>query len=229
MTRRVVAALLYLLVLAVPAFAQLPASRRETNVPRDIAAFEASDRVSPPPKGEVVFVGSSTVVLWDLPNQFPDLKAIGRGMWGSTLADTVRNVDLLVIAHEPRLVVVYAGENDIDVGSTSELVAVQFEQLVKSVHAKLPATRILFIGLKPTIRRWLEVDRMRLANDLIRSICARDDRLAYLDVDGIMMGWDERPRRELFQDDGLHLSAEGYRLLSIVVRPFLASPAPTAR
>jgi lysophospholipase L1-like esterase len=69
---------------------------------------------------------------------------------------------------------------------------------------------------------------MRLTNTLIRAICERDDRLAYLDVDGVMLGWDERPRRELFQSDGLHLSAEGYRLLSTLVRPFLAPPADSS-
>jgi lysophospholipase L1-like esterase len=36
-----------------------------------------------------------------------------------------------------------------------------------------------------------------------------------------MAGWDERPRRELFLDDGLHLSTQGYQLWSAIIRPFL--------
>lgn len=213
---------------ATPLFAQTAPVRYEKNIARDLAAFEAADRLSPPPRGETVFVGSSTVFLWDLPKSFPELKTIGRGMWGSALSEVVANVDQLVIALEPRLVVLYAGENDIDFGGTSENVAIQFERFVKAVHAKLPATRILFIGLKPTILRWLEIDRMRMTNAMVRAICERDDRLAFLDVDGAMMGWDERPRRELFREDGLHLSEEGYRLISTLVRPFLTAPADAA-
>jgi lysophospholipase L1-like esterase len=194
---------------------------------KDVAAFEAADRLKPPPKGEILFVGSSTIVNWDVALHFPDLRIISRGLWGSALIDTLRYVDRLVIPYEPRLVVVYAGENEVDWGGTSEEVGAQFERFARAVHAKLPQTRILFIGLKPTPQRWLVIDRIRITNALIRAICQRDDRLAFLDVDGVMMGWDERPRRELFQEDGLHLSPEGYRLWSTLVRPFLVTPAQT--
>lgn len=227
---RLLAVLLFAAALGVAPVAagQLP-SPLQKDISRDLAAFQTADRAALPPKGEILFVGSSTIVSWDLVKAFPEYRTINRGMWGSSLSDTVRNVDQLVLAYEPRLVVVYGGENDVDGGDTSEGVAIQFERLVKAVHARLPETRVLFIGLKPTLRRWLEIDRMRMTNDLIRSICSRDDRLAYLDVDGVMMGWDERPRRELYQEDGLHLSAEAYRLLTVLVRPFLAPPvAPIA-
>jgi len=99
---------------------------------------------------------------------------------------------------------------------------VEFERFVRLVHTKLPQTRILYLAIKPSVLRWLNVDRMRLANEMIRAICSRDDRLAFLDFDAMMMGWDEKPRRELFVDDGLHLSAQGYQLWSAVVRPFLS-------
>jgi hypothetical protein len=62
---------------------------------------------------------------------------------------------------------------------------------------------------------------MNMANDLIRAICERDDRLGFLDVGSVMLGWDEKPRPELFVPDGLHLTPEGYRIWTAVVRPFL--------
>src|SRR5215212_456560 len=86
----------------------LPAERFQ----KEIAAFEAADKTSPPPKGEIVFVGSSTIRLWDTAGAFPDLKIINRGFGGSWLADTVRYADRIIIPYEPRLVVVYAGDND---------------------------------------------------------------------------------------------------------------------
>jgi lysophospholipase L1-like esterase len=100
-------------------------------------------------------------------------------------------------------------------------VAVEFERFTFAVHAKLPQTRIVFIGLKPSIQRWAQVHRMRAANDLIRQFCEHDDRLAFVDVDGPKLGWDEKPRRDLFLEDGLHLSAQGYALWNVLVRPFL--------
>jgi lysophospholipase L1-like esterase len=204
-----------------PASALAQADRWE----KDIAAFEAADRLSPPPQGQIVFVGSSSIVRWDTAASFPDLTIINRGFGGSELADVVRYADRIVIPYQPRLVVVYAGDNDIAGGRTSEQVVVEAERFVSKVRAKLPDVRIVFIGLKPSIQRWAQVDRMRAFNAMLRAFCQRDDRVAFVYVDGPMLGWDEKPRRDLFVDDGLHLSAEGYRLWTVLLRPFLA-PVP---
>ena len=59
----------------------------------------------------------------------------------------MRLVNRIVLPYEPRLVVVYAGDNDIDAGLTSEDVTVQFERFARSIHATLPQTRIVFIGI----------------------------------------------------------------------------------
>jgi len=223
---------------AVAALAELlqPASAVAQQAPdrweSDIAAFEAADRASAPPRGEIVFVGSSTIRHWDTAASFPNLKIINRGVWidgqGFELGDAVRYVDRIVIPYQPRVVVVYAGDNDITAGRLSEQVVVEAERFINRVRAKLPDTRIVFIGIKPSPARWLQVDRMRLANDMLRRLCERDDRVAFVDVDGPMMGWDEKPRRELFNADGLHLSAAGYQLWTTLVRPFLEPVTATA-
>src|SRR6187401_1839161 len=184
------------------------AAAQDPRYEKEVAALEALDRTNPPPKGQIVFVGSSTIVDWDPVRYFPDLRIINRGLWGSSLIDSVRLVNRIVLPYEPRLIVAYAGDNDIDAGQTSEDVAVQVERFIKSVHAKLPQARIVFIGIKPSPQRWLTIDRARATNEMIRAICSRDDRVAFLDIDGVMLGWDEKPRKELFAEDGLHLSPQ---------------------
>jgi lysophospholipase L1-like esterase len=188
---------------------------------KDIAAYEAADKVSPPPKGEIVFVGSSTILRWDTAAAFPDLKVINRGFGGSWLSESVRYAERIVIPYEPRLVVLYAGDNDISQGLMSEQVAFEFEKFVRVIHARLPQTRILYVGIKPSVLRWLSDERMDKANDLIRDMCGKDDRLGFLDLGDVMLGWDEKPRPELFVADGLHLSPEGYRMWNLIIRPFL--------
>jgi lysophospholipase L1-like esterase len=197
--------------------AQTPADRWT----KALADFDAADHAAPPPPGEVLFLGSSTIVSWDLVSAFPGISTLNRGVWSSSLSDAVQRIDRLVLPYAPRLIVLYAGDNDINAGATSEQVAVQFERFAFTVWAKLPQTKMVFIGLKPSIQRWSQVHRMRAANALIRQFCEHDDRLAFLDVDGVMLGWDEKPRKELFLEDGLHLSAAGYQLWSTLLRPFL--------
>jgi lysophospholipase L1-like esterase len=62
---------------------------------------------------------------------------------------------------------------------------------------------------------------------MLERFCERDDRLAFVDVDHAMLGWDEKPRPELYVPDGLHLTPAGYQILNALVRPFLG-PAPTS-
>jgi lysophospholipase L1-like esterase len=208
-------------VIAVPVPAE-PAAQGGAWEPA-IKAFEASDRASPPPTGEIVFVGSSSIRLWDVQRYFPDLKIVNRGFGGSQLSDAVRYAERIVIPYKPRIVVVYAGDNDIYGGATSEQVAISFEQFVRIVRARLPEVRIVFIGIKPSLQRWDVIERTRLANALIRAYAGHDDNVAFVDVDHAMLGWDERPRPELFVADGLHLTPAGYELWSALLRPLLAA------
>jgi lysophospholipase L1-like esterase len=198
-----------------------PARAQGDRWAKEMAEFEAQDRARLPAPGGVVFVGSSSIRLWDLGKWFPGLPAINRGFGGSEIADAVRHADLLVLKHKPRTVVFYAGDNDIANGKTPRAVADDFKAFVTKVQGALPGTRIAFIAIKPSIQRWALVGKVREANALIRQICERDDRLGFVDVDGPMLGWDEKPRPDLLIEDGLHLSPKGYELWTALTRPLL--------
>jgi lysophospholipase L1-like esterase len=187
---------------------------------KEMAAFEEQDRRDPA-LGGIVFVGSSSIRLWDLKKSFPKLPALNRGFGGSEIADSVAHADLLVIRHKPRIVIFYAGDNDIATGRSVQEVAADYKAFVSKVLAALPQTRIAFIGIKPSIQRWALIDKVRAANALVREFARTDDRLGFIDVDGPMLGWDEKPRKELFVQDGLHMTAKGYEVWTALVRPFL--------
>ena len=207
------------LPLASPATAET--QTETTSWKEEMAAFAAEDAAHPFAPGGIVFVGSSSIRLWDLPRSFPGLPVLNRGFGGSQVADSVEHVNLLVLRHRPRLVVFYAGDNDIAAGKSPSTVAADFTAFVRRLHQALPDTRILFIGIKPSPQRWKLIDRVREANAAIRRFAQTDDRIAFADVDGPMLGWDEQPRRDLFVEDGLHLSPKGYELWTALVRPFL--------
>lgn len=186
-----------------------------------IRDFEAKDRERPPAQGGIVFVGSSSIRLWNLAESFPGLSAINRGFGGSELADSVRYADRIVIPYRPRIVVLYAGDNDLAAGKGPERVLADFKQFVAKVHAALPKTRIVYIGVKPSLSRWKLIDKIRDANRRIKDFAATDTRLVFIDVEPPMLAPEGKPRPELFQSDGLHLNAAGYRLWADLLRPHL--------
>jgi lysophospholipase L1-like esterase len=188
---------------------------------KEIAAFEVKDKGKAPPKNGIVFVGSSSIRLWDLKKSFQDVELINRGFGGSQIADSVHFADRLIVKYQPRLVIFYAGDNDIAAGKSPEQVSEDFKSLVKVIHKDLPKTKIVFIAIKPSPSRFALIEKQQKANTLIETYCKKDERLVYLDVVKPLLGDDGKPRRDLFQKDGLHLNAEGYKLWASILKPEL--------
>lgn len=188
---------------------------------KDIQAFEEKDKESFPAKGGVVFVGSSSIRLWNIQKFFPDLNAVNRGFGGSFMEDSVYYAKRIVIPYEPKTVVLYAGDNDIASGKTPEIIFAGFKEFVKIIHAALPKTKIVYIPIKPSIKRWEFIDSIRAANRLIQQYVQTDNLLDYIDIDAPMIGEDGKPKKSLFLDDGLHLNEEGYRLWTQLLTPRL--------
>jgi lysophospholipase L1-like esterase len=186
-----------------------------------IRRFEELDKKQPPPKDGILFLGSSSIVGWDVKKSFPDLTVLNRGFGGSQVADSVRYADRIVLPYRPRVIVFYAGDNDIAAGKTPQQVLADFQSLVRKVRAALPTTRIVYVAIKPSLARWRLIEKMRQANRLIQAEAQTDPQLAFVDVDRPMIGPDGKPRPELFKKDGLHLNDQGYRLWSELVRPHL--------
>jgi lysophospholipase L1-like esterase len=188
---------------------------------KDIAAFEKRDQEKPPPKNGIVFVGSSSIRLWDLAKSFPGVNALNRGFGGSQLVDSVHFASRIVTKYEPRLVVLYAGDNDLAGGKSPEQVLADFQAFVTTVQKESPNTRIVYLSIKGSIARWKLIDKIRQTNVRIEDYCKQDERLRYVDVATPLLGTDGKPRAELFRKDGLHLNDMGYEVWAAAVKPHL--------
>jgi lysophospholipase L1-like esterase len=205
-------------VLVVRSFAQTPEKWDAT-----ILKFEEQDRVAPPPQNAVVFVGASSIVRWKLQEYFPELgaRAINRGFGGSQSVDSVRYADRIVINYRPRTVVYYAGDNDVEAGVPASEIARQFALFEQKVHAALPEAKVIFISIKPSIRRWKWIDTIRTSNALVKAYCLRMPQTQFMDIENQMLGVDGRPNPELLVADGLHMTPAGYRIWTDALRPLL--------
>jgi lysophospholipase L1-like esterase len=187
-----------------------------------LATFAAADLKKTPEPGGVLFVGSSSIRLWDnLESEFADARIIKRGFGGSRLSDCVRLLDRLVIKYRPRTVLLYAGDNDLAGGSTPEEVLQRVKAFADGVHSRLPQTRVTFISIKPSPARRTQIERARAANRLVEDYAAAHPGVDYIDVFTPMLTADGSPRQELFAKDALHLNDQGYALWRTLIRPFV--------
>ncbi len=188
---------------------------------KEIAAFEKQDQAHPPRPNGIVFIGSSSIRLWKLDQSFPGKTLINRGFGGSQIADSVHFAPRLVLRYKPRLIVFYAGDNDIASGKTPERVLSDFKRFVQVVHKDLPETRIIFLSIKASPKRWSMFERQTKANKLVEEYCKSDRTLTYLDLVQPTLDREGKPRLELFAKDELHLNAEGYRIWARLLEPLL--------
>lgn len=205
-------------------------SRSPARWEKDIATFEDEDRKGFKPGG-VLFVGSSSIRLWDLEKSFPGQGYVNRGFGGCEASDVLHFARRIVLPRKPDVIVYYAGDNDIASGKTAVRCADDFSAFVQAVHKELPKTRIVYLPIKASLSRWKMYHRQRAANTLIESACIDDPLLKFVDLVAPMLVADGTPDPSLFRDDGLHLNDKGYELWTSRLAPILndlTSQAPQA-
>ena len=189
---------------------------------KSIDAFTEADRNLAPPPGGIVFVGSSSIRLWnDLEKDFRGAHPIilNRGFGGATMSDCTRYLERVVIPYKPRLVLVYAGDNDLAEGRQPREVLDQFASFVEGIRRILPATRIAYISIKPSPSRARLIAKIRETNELILKYITAGENLDFIDVFTPMLDPEGHPRSELFGADALHLNRTGYSLWKSIIAP----------
>jgi lysophospholipase L1-like esterase len=189
----------------------------------EITTLVAADAAHPPPQHAVLFVGSSSIRLWTtLAEDFPGVPTINRGFGGSWIADSTFFADRIVVPYQPNLIVMYAGDNDIAEGRTSQQVIDDFKAFVGRVRRDLPHAAIAFVSIKPSVARAALWPQMRAANDGIARWARTQRDVTFVDVAAKMLDAHGRPRPDLLRDDGLHMLPAGYAIWIAALKPVLA-------
>lgn len=198
-----------------------PVSLGQARVPAALAAFAAQDGEAAP-SGGVLLLGSSSAHRWvTLTEDVPGVQVVNRGIEGAELGELSAYVDELVAPYDPRLIVLYAGDNDLARGRTPEAVLAAFETLMDALRARLPEVPVLYLSIKPSPVRWGRIAAIRRANALVATYAEAQPGVAFVDVFTPMLDPLGRPRRALYLRDGLHLSRAGYALWAEVLAPYL--------
>jgi lysophospholipase L1-like esterase len=187
----------------------------------EIAAFEKWDRQNAVPQNCILFVGSSSIRLWQTADAFPGHPVINRGFGGSTIPDVTHFADRIIFKYKPRTIVFYAGDNDIAAERSPDKVFADYEKFADLVHERIPNTRLIYLAIKPSPLRWKLWPKSQAVNDRIRELTRKSKHDLYVDVATPILGTGDEPRKELFRDDGLHMNPQGYEVWNKILAPFL--------
>lgn len=188
----------------------------------ELNAYDAADRATPPPARPILFYGSSSIRLWTtLAQDFPGLPLLNRAFGGSMLSECVHLMDRLVLKYAPRAVVLYAGNNDLCNGRSPSDILRSFREFMTRYRQALPERPLAYISVHPSLARIHLRREIEETNTLIENEITRWPNTTFISIFDAMLDANGRPRRELFVDDLLHLSPEGYAVWREIVRPYL--------
>jgi len=195
-----------------------PTGRFESGIQERLAA----DRTNPPPRGGILFIGSSIFKQWtNVVEDLAPLPVFNRAFGGSRASDILERVDQLVLPCAPKVIVYYAGGNDINNREPAAAVFGRVHDFVRRVHARLPETRIIFVAIDRAPQRQDRWEVVNAANALIRDYCAATPRLAFLDLNPVTHDATGAARLELYRDDQLHFQPPAYVKFTAVIKPVL--------
>ncbi len=188
----------------------------------EIKAFEKQDSLSMPETGQVLLVGSSTFRLWTTSKEdLADYPTINRGFGGSQISDVNFYFDRIVSKYQPKMILLYAGDNDLAAGESPESIFDDFKIFADKVRNQLPKTKIAFCSIRPSIARTNLRDKQQAVNQLIRDYCKSNKKLQFINFynDFFLPNGDIMP--DIFVSDQLHLNKKGYEIWAATTRKFL--------
>ena len=188
----------------------------------EIRAFEKQDSVSMPTKGQILLAGSSTFRLWFSAKE--DLKGfpiINRGFGGSQMSDLNFYFDRIVAKYDPKMILVYEGDNDLASNESPESVFEDFKIFAEKVKTQLPNTKVGYCSIRPSIARTNLREKQVQANQLIKNYCQKNKGFYFVNIykEYFLSNGDLMP--DVFVSDKLHLNKKGYEIWTKASRKFL--------
>lgn len=190
---------------------------------QDIQYFKTIDQQKGIPKNAILFVGSSSFTKWqDVSDYFPGKTIINRGFGGSRLVDLNHYANDLLDPYHPKQIVIYCGDNDFAMNNPSvDTVFKRFTSFFSKIRQKYPKVPVAYVSIKYSPSRealWL---KMKELNNRIESYLQTKKNTDFIDITKVMNDKDGQVRRDLYREDLLHITPEGYKLWAGVMAPYL--------
>jgi lysophospholipase L1-like esterase len=189
-----------------------------------IAAFEREDREHPPPEAPILFVGSSSIRLWDsLAEDMAPIVTLNRGFGGSKVGDVLHYADRIITRYRPRVVVIYVGSNDLgaalgNVPKTPEAVLELTRQLAARLRKAQPLVRIYWLATKPTTTDPTRWERGQVLNRRVVQWASGEFGVRYLDANKGLLDEQGGADPSFLRFDGIHLNEAGYAVWGATIR-----------
>lgn len=196
-----------------------PSSTAESKYRDDVAKLAAAPAPAP---GGILMVGSSIFRKWvNCAKDLAPLPVTNRGFGGSQTRDQLLFFDQIVPSSRANLVVWYCGSNDVNAKKTPEAILQNTKDWIGRTRSALPQARILIVSVirAPQKRTDGKLPQVDAVNKGLLALSGSLTGVDYIDVNPALETPAGEPVAECFVEDHLHLTPEGYRRMTSVLKP----------
>ena len=187
----------------------------------EIRRLEALDESESYAEDAVLFIGSSSVRLWnDIAADIAPYKPINRGYGGSRFSDVAVFAERLIRPHRFQAMVMFVA-NDVTGGDddrTPEEVAALASSILQVARETQPEAQLFIVEITPSARRFAAWPEIRRVNVALRELCLTESNTTFIPTAEYYLDANNQPRTELFRQDRLHLNDDGYALWAKLIK-----------
>ncbi len=177
-----------------------------------------------PTAESIIFFGSSTIEHWQrfgFSKTFAGLPVYNFGIGSTTTDQWIYLADKLVLPFAPKMVVYFCGTNDLSGGANVDAIIENIRLSFSLLKEKNPEVRIIFMSVTKVPsrqKRWADMDKINAA---IEADAQNDKNLLFFDMNTLLLGKDGKIPPEFMEKDNLHLSLDGYNIISEKILPLV--------
>lgn len=194
-----------------------------------IAKIMRNNRDSKP--NGVLFFGDSIIEMYDVEKYYPDIKIkYNSGVAGSTSESLMWICDEAVIKYKPKVIVFLVGTNDL--GNTNmrspREIAMNVKNLFDLIIGNLKDIKIIHVSTLPcnedlhgeTAGKIMRSNRIiKAANEEYLEILKSFGNVRFVNAFEKFIDKDTNNIKNNLSEDGLHLTKDGYDLLTEIIKP----------
>ena len=166
-----------------------------------------------------VFVGDSIFEGYKLDEHFKDMPTVNSGISGHKTTDILNNMNERIYRYNPSKVIILIGTNDISHISSADTIS-NIGKIIDGIKNNRKHSEIYVQSIYPinhVVEGWLaagprENDVIKEMNKEIKRICS-EKNVTFMDVYDLLADGDGNLKEE-YSYDGLHLSNEGYKVIT---------------
>lgn len=167
-----------------------------------------------------LFLGDSITEQYDLDEYYNDLPVVNSGISGNKTKDLLNDLNNRVYQYNPSKVFLLIGTNDIQSKVEEDVIINNIKKILEDIHENRPYAKLYLEAIYPVDEGSSGAqDRtnkeIQSINASLEDYCKKND-ITFIDMYDLLLD-PESDKDRLFEDyskDGLHISDEGYEVIT---------------